>query len=781
MKKATLGLLTMGLWLGLAGTLDASTLGDLAASMQPGTWAELTTTNIVPALVNASGGILTVYTDDMVWDPNSRQAFFIGAYHLAPEGPQFVSYTESTNSWQRLPRPSWLAAAVFFHGYDHSAIDQANGIVYHRGYNSETVHRYNIASQTWSQTPGLPFGDPGNCCDALEYFPELGGLVWVNGSGYVYLYRESTNQWTKLTTIQQSQSNTWQQAEYSPVHKVMVFLLGGKLYKLSSSGQVTQVANPAVSLYSGSGYNGVLTVDPVSGKYLILTPDSRQFYTYDVLTDTWQAQSSPTKPDMSNRGVTATPVNTHGVTFFTSCSSASNCRAYVYKHAAGGGTPPPSDSTPPVISAVTTSNLTSSGAAITWTTNEASDTQVEYGSTTSYGSQSALNSSLVTSHSQTLSGLTANTLYHFRVKSRDAGGNLATSGDVVFTTTTVSPPPPPSGGTTFAQKCAQAGVINCFGFDDPNQLLYAWQTGTVCDTALAGKTRYSLTNARGSNEGNTVATIQNGQCVYPQFDSSLKSSGTGSVKFTIPSNSSANSSGFFSEPFKRNADGTFQYVAPGSPLGNVVYWQFYQYFDQTFLNTTYICNGGTLTDPGCGGWKQIIWYGNPPNGSSASNMEITHVNGWQRGIPMMYGQIGYDGYGWQDVRGCTYNFNGQHNYTEPPCIRYKAGQWMEFTVRVEVRGAPNAPESRVQLWVDGQLAIDKPDAKIDWSGAGNGLGQFQITPYHTNKDSNQVHPTGYTWYDDVIVSTQPIAMRSGSTPPPSDTTPPAPPTSLSAN
>src|SRR5438128_10517317 len=92
------------------------------------------------------------------------------------------------------------------------------------------------------------------------------------------------------------------------------------------------------------------------------------------------------------------------------------------------------DSTPPVLSAIAASAITSSGATITWTTNEASDSQVDYGPTTAYGSSSPLNASLVTSHSISISGLAANTVYHFRVRSRDAASNLATSGDVTFTT-----------------------------------------------------------------------------------------------------------------------------------------------------------------------------------------------------------------------------------------------------------------------------------------------------------------------------------------------------------
>src|SRR5207245_3194294 len=100
---------------------------------------------------------------------------------------------------------------------------------------------------------------------------------------------------------------------------------------------------------------------------------------------------------------------------------------------------------------------TASAATISWTTDEASDSQVEYGLTPAYGSATVLNASLVTAHSQAVSGLSASTLYHYRVKSRDAVGNLAVSGDV--TVTTLAPPdttPPtvaitaPAAGSTVA-------------------------------------------------------------------------------------------------------------------------------------------------------------------------------------------------------------------------------------------------------------------------------------------------------------------------------------------
>jgi hypothetical protein len=93
-----------------------------------------------------------------------------------------------------------------------------------------------------------------------------------------------------------------------------------------------------------------------------------------------------------------------------------------------------SDSTPPVISAVTSSGITTSTATITWTTDEPSDTEVEFGTSTAYGQSTTLNSTLTASHSASLTGLASNTRYHYRVKSKDALGNTATGADETFIT-----------------------------------------------------------------------------------------------------------------------------------------------------------------------------------------------------------------------------------------------------------------------------------------------------------------------------------------------------------
>ncbi|MFA6003704.1 MAG: Ig-like domain-containing protein [Elusimicrobiota bacterium] len=83
------------------------------------------------------------------------------------------------------------------------------------------------------------------------------------------------------------------------------------------------------------------------------------------------------------------------------------------------------DLTPPaILSSSFDAGLTS--ATINWTTNEASDSQVEYGTSTSLGMTTTLDSSLLTAHTVVLTGLTPGTNYYYKLKSQDAAGNLGT-------------------------------------------------------------------------------------------------------------------------------------------------------------------------------------------------------------------------------------------------------------------------------------------------------------------------------------------------------------------
>ncbi len=93
----------------------------------------------------------------------------------------------------------------------------------------------------------------------------------------------------------------------------------------------------------------------------------------------------------------------------------------------------PSDITPPAISSVQSTGVTATSATITWITDEPSSSKAEYGLSSAYGQQ-VVDSSLVASHTLSLSGLEPATTYHFKVSSTDSNSNTAESSDFTFTT-----------------------------------------------------------------------------------------------------------------------------------------------------------------------------------------------------------------------------------------------------------------------------------------------------------------------------------------------------------
>ncbi len=120
----------------------------------------------------------------------------------------------------------------------------------------------------------------------------------------------------------------------------------------------------------------------------------------------------------------------------------------------GGG-----DVTLPVISNVQAA-VTDTTATITWNTDEAATSIVNYGFSAGYGSNQS-SASLVTSHNVTLTNLSPGTLYHFQVGSTDASNNSASGIDRVLTTN--------------ADITSPSGILSD-GFDDTvlNTGLWNW-------------------------------------------------------------------------------------------------------------------------------------------------------------------------------------------------------------------------------------------------------------------------------------------------------------------
>lgn len=99
----------------------------------------------------------------------------------------------------------------------------------------------------------------------------------------------------------------------------------------------------------------------------------------------------------------------------------------------------------------TESNLTENAVTISWTTDEASDSQIcRDGVGVSGGAHATCvtDASFVTSHSLSFTGLAASSQYFYVVKSTDAAANTVTSSEGDFTTSAASGDPTPPGLTS---------------------------------------------------------------------------------------------------------------------------------------------------------------------------------------------------------------------------------------------------------------------------------------------------------------------------------------------
>jgi hypothetical protein len=474
---------------------------------------------------------------------------------------------------------------------------------------------------------------------------------------------------------------------------------------------------------------------------------------------------------------------------------------------------------------------------------------VEYGATTTYGSSTPLDSSLVTSHWVSLSGLTSNTLYHYRVHSANSSGVESISNDFAFQTSRVSGTPPTvslaspiSGATLSGPATVTALASSTIGIASVQILLDLANLGSpitsspysmIWDSTTASNGAHSLTAVARDTVGNAATsisvtvTISNSvsggsadfqtrctaagvvRCIgfdsvsdiagkwgdntgiltgdaIPVLDNTVAASGTSSLKFTVPSLSGANSSASYWANFSTDLSTQF-----GQNSSFYIQWR--QRFSPEFLSNGY---------PGGEGWKQsIIGTGdvtgcNSGSTSSAcstscSPLETVTQNTFARGFAQMYNSCtgsashgAYDAFqqpfstSWNSSNFklqnampspyCLYDNQGLSRL--PPtgnCFGYFSNEWMTFQVHIQTGPWVNGEftNSFVDLWIarEGQPSVQV----IHWgpynltadpnSPTAQRFGKVWLIPYNTAKNPNVSYPIAFTWYDELIISTQRIA------------------------
>ena len=250
------------------------------------------------------------------------------------------------------------------------------------------------------------------------------------------------------------------------------------------------------------------------------------------------------------------------------------------------------------ISNVAAANATPTSVGIDWQTNAAANSQVEYGTTTGYGSMTALDSTMVTSHQLTISSLNPGTAYHCRVHSKDAQNNSAVSGDLACSTPKDTTPPTVSITSPVA-NATLSGTVNVtanasdnvavasvqFKVDSANTgaaisaapYSYALDTTTLADgnhilTAVATDTSGNSTTSAG------VAVKVNNAAPAPSITSLSPTSGLVGNSVTISGanlgatqgTSTATFNGITATPTSWSATSIVAPVPAGATTGSVV-------------------------------------------------------------------------------------------------------------------------------------------------------------------------------------------------------------------
>lgn len=319
----------------LATAACATELGDLAASMQPGEYAELATNGMSATFLRDTNyGVVLEYSDNAVWNPLTNEYLYGGMGHSGPYGDgKFIKYQESDNTWYLIQIGSPFYGT---HGYDHMAINPNDGTIYYRRAAEDSIRQYSGGSWSILSDANLNYVQIAN---GIEFFPELGAtgsIIFCDAYG-IQRYDLNSDQWIMLEPNPTMNYHSY--AEYSPVHQTVICGGGNgesSVYRIDSNGSIQQMNDGPFNL--GVAWGSIITSDPVTGDFLVWGAGG-SLYTYNPITDTWTNEGQPAVPYNISApaygsdifGVIAAPIPEHDVVMFLGWNSG-NPKVYLYKH-----------------------------------------------------------------------------------------------------------------------------------------------------------------------------------------------------------------------------------------------------------------------------------------------------------------------------------------------------------------------------------------------------------------------------------------------------------------
>ncbi len=225
-------------------------------------------------------------------------------------------------------------------------------------------------------------------------------------------------------------------------------------------------------------------------------PNIKELLTNDAACFNWSSTtrtSSPGEAVTTNTCEVVSPVAKSVTDRYVWCLRGGNVN-----------TPPVS----PMISNINLSNITADSATVTWVTDQASNSMVEYGTTMSYG-RSASDPALTTNHSITLTGLAQGITYHFKITSTNSRGLFSSSADGVVTTLA----PPAITGLLVMNVTSNSAIVT-WTTDRPSDSLVEYGT-----TASYGSLATEQTATTGHNI--TITNLSPGTTYHYRVTSAI--------------------------------------------------------------------------------------------------------------------------------------------------------------------------------------------------------------------------------------------------------------------
>jgi len=145
------------------------------------------------------------------------------------------------------------------------------------------------------------------------------------------------------------------------------------------------------------------------------------------------------------------------------------------------------DTSAPRIFSLYVKNINQTDAEIVILTNEKAVVKIDYGTTNTYGSTTTKTTDFKSSNMIKLTGLVANTTYHYKVTVEDKSGNIKISGDRMFKTDATTDTTDPIISNINASAITQTGATVVWQTNENTRSTIYWSTATPINELTAFK------------------------------------------------------------------------------------------------------------------------------------------------------------------------------------------------------------------------------------------------------------------------------------------------------